>query len=404
MDKTLFNKVSYNGKMKKRQLVIILFLILCFNLASAQDIKLNKLFVKVSVSQGDYVTNTIEVMSESGGNIDFSVLNLDGVSLENNRLYLNSGETRKINIVFDSENLNNGIYTGVLKIENSGESLSLPIIFEVESKDPFFDFSLDIPIQSKEITPGEKVLAQIKIFDLVRGGTSEGLGPTKLNIEYLIYSLEGDVVTSQTEEIILNGEVRVDRAILLPKEIPKGDYLLAVIVKSFDLESISSDLFSVVEKEEKTNISEKPLDLNFVLLLLVILLLFFGMFMFLVYFIRDRDRLFLDLKRYNSQESIAQDKFLNDQAKVAKIKATSKKQVERIDKEIEKKKENLKKKQEKRIEELTKLKGEGKNEKMKKKLKEWKSKGYDTSALEYKLGMLSKKDMSHILKKWKRIK
>ena len=39
---------------------------------------------------------------------------------------------------------------------------------------------------------------------------------------------------------------------------------------------------------------------------------------------------------------------------------------------------------------------------MKKKLKEWKRKGYNVATLEYKLGGLSTKEMKGIMKKWKR--
>ena len=54
------------------------------------------------------------------------------------------------------------------------------IILEIESKDPFFDININIPIRYEEVYPGEKFVAEIKLFNL------ENLGLKEVEIEYAI--------------------------------------------------------------------------------------------------------------------------------------------------------------------------------------------------------------------------
>jgi len=397
------NKSRFTDKMKKRTIITGLILIFCFSLILAEDLSVDNLFVRVSIDEGEFLSRDLEITSGLGGEFDLVLLGLEGVSLDVSKIDLKSGETKRIEMFFDSRSIGRGVHVGNLKIFNLDQIYSLPIIFEIESKTAFFDLSLEIPTQYREISPGENILAQVKIFDLISGGVGEGLGPTSLNIEYFIYSLEGEVVKYQIEQVVLEKEAKIDRTIPIRKNLPEGDYALVVILNHLDSISTSSELFSVIEEsKEKSESSGVFSNSNFIIILVVILLFFFGMMAFFIYLLRDRDKLFLELKKYNAGEIRTQNKILNAQAKVAKAKATSKAQVQKIDEKVKEKRNKLKEKQTKRVKQFKVLKSKGNKNKMRDKLREWKRKGYNTSALEYKLGMLSKKEMEKIVGKWKK--
>ena len=72
-----------------------------------------------------------------------------------------------------------------------------------------------------------------------------------------------------------------------------------------------------------------------------------------VYIIKDRDKLVLELKRYNSEELMAQRNLLFEQRRVLEGKGEDKKVIRQ---EIKKKIISLKKKQKERVGEFRKLK------------------------------------------------
>ena len=117
-----------------------------------------------------------------------------------------------------------------------------------------------------------------------------------------------------------------------------------------------------------------------------------------VYMIKDRDKLVLELKRYNSEELIAQRNLLVEQKKVLEEKGEDK---AKLKKEIQEKIKSLRRKQKKRVGEFRKLKKVGSVSEMKRKLSSWKKSGYDTKSLEYKMEGLSAKEMQRAMKKWK---
>jgi hypothetical protein len=390
--------------MLKREIILnfaaVFLVLVSLGLVSSQDISVNSILIKVSVNGGDSVSKSISISSESGGEFNLNIVNLNGVSVDEDRFYLNAKESKEVMITFNSRGINYGPHVGSIKILGPKEEYMLPVIFEVESKDPFFDLNLDIPPQYTSVAPGESVLSQIKIFDLVSGGTTDGLGATNLDIEYFIYDAEGQVVSSQTEGVVLDKEAQVNKLIPIPESIDEGSYVMAAVIKNGNSVSVSSKLFDV--RRDKSESFFGTSDSNFVIILVFIAVLFFSMLIFFVYIMRDRDKLFLELRKYNANELKKQEEFLDIQARVAKSRTTSKEKIRKIEEQVRLKRKLLKAKQEKRVSEFRSLKKRGKKDEMRKKLDEWKEKGYDTTALEYKLGMLSKKDMNEILKKWKK--
>jgi type II secretory pathway pseudopilin PulG len=363
----------------------------------------SSVLVKVSLNQGDIISRSVSVGSDIGGEFIAKLKGLpENVVIENQRFTLIPNEKYNVNVIFNSTDVKEGVYVGYLDVTNSGERSLIPVIFEVESEDVFFDVNLDIPPQYTELKPGDTLVSQLKVFDLISGGTTNGLGTTNVDIEYLLYGFDGSVLSSETESIVVDRQARITKSLSLPGDLKSGEYVFVAAARYKSSVGISSQLFTVSSQGFGEGFGFDLSDSGLVVLMIVGGLLAFLIIVILlfVFIIRDRDKMLLELRRYNSSELRQQRKFLTDQGRVAVKKGRSKREVK---KEIKNKVETLRKRQKKREKVLKNvIKKGGSTKGIKSKLNAWKNKGYNTTALEYKLSGLSTKEMKEIMKKYKR--
>ena len=133
---------------------------------------------------------------------------------------------------------------------------------------------------------------------------------------------------------------------------------------------------------------------------MVIVIFFLGIIFLFIYLIRDRDKLVLELRRYNSLELRKQRELL-----LAQEKTITKKKLGirgEVRKEVKEKVNKLKSRHRQRIKEFRKLKKKGDTKKMQRRLNEWKEAGYNTLVLESKLKGLHTGEMKNLMNKWKK--
>ena len=283
-----------NLKMKKLAFISSIFLIISLSAVYAQqNFEASDILLKVSLYSGEKVTKTVGVTGNEAGTYNFNILGSDGFKLTENSVHLNKGEEKPLTVFFDSSGLNPGAYVGSIKVVTpSDEVYYIPIIFEVKSKDVFFDSSLDIPLQYASISPGGKLFAQIRFFDLTSGGTDNGLGPTDLEVGYQITDLNGKVITSENNVVFINKQTQIAKSFSFPKDIAVGDYVLSVITKYKGSVGISSSLFTIDQKLTRffgVNVVIDPTSF-FLILTSVIVILFIVIFV-LIYYLRIRNRM-----------------------------------------------------------------------------------------------------------------
>lgn len=356
---------------------------------------INSLILKVTVKQGDSLEKVLTVSKGTGENINFEVVSVSGVSLSSNNFLLSKDESKNIIVTFDSKKLEPGVYVGSIKVSDSKNTIYLPVLFEVESLDVFYDINLDIPPAYSSIVPGEKIVTQIKILDLTWAGITQGLGANTVKLDYAIYSISGKQLVAESESVIIDRQTQITKTVAFPKSATKGDYVFVAIARYKSSVGVSSYLFSVsdeTKKDSSLNDSRLSWFLGAIVLIFLIVVGFF------VYIIKSRDSIIRELKSYNDEEFSRKKALILQQGELLKSKGNS---GEEVDAEIRNKLNDLKVKQEQRVSELVKLKSNGDVESMKRKLAEWKSKGYNTGVLDYKLSNLSEEEMGAILKKWK---
>lgn len=381
--------------------VVLLVISMGFVVQGGEVVETKSILLKFSLTKGDSITKNISIYSQTGGEIDLSIEGIkNGVSLGESSFILDKGEEKEVEVFFDSNSVEEGIYVGSIKISGGGEEEIIPIIFEVESKDVFFDANLEIPTRYSEISPGDKIIVQLNVFDLLSGGgTQEGLGPSSVDVEYNVHDLYGNVLISENENFVVDTKVLITKTITFPDDIEIGQYVFSAVIKYKSSVGIATESFSISEKESKSLIDFDEGLSGFIIILIFIGFIFLVLILFFIFIIRDRDKLFLELKRYNTQELQRQKVLLTEQAYVVKKK--KKGSDKEINKEIKEKIEKIKKKQKERIKNFKKLRDKGEISEMKRKLKEWKKKKYNTMAMEYKLKDLSVNEMNNIMNKWK---
>ena len=377
--------------------ITILLIIFSLYFVSA-DISIGASFVKVTLSEDGTIVKPIVITAQDSDFFYFSIENIQGVSLSSKEAELASGQSFTLELSFNSKDLKPGLYVGNLRIKSSTETTIIPIVFEIESSVLLFDANLDIPPVYVEVAPGDKLIAQLKIFDLISGVTQEGAQSTNVDVDYFIYRNDGTILSSESEKVVVFRQTQLTKSILLPKDITQGDYILGVVVTGRNSVGVSSSLFSVAKKNSDTFGFFKEGTTTLLAVLIIVAVFFIGLIVLFIYIIKDRDNLLLELRKYNQWELKRQMELLEEQKKII----TRKKKDKEVTKEIKKKVKELKKRQDERVREFKRLEKKGQKDIMKKKLIEWKKAGYNTLPLEYKMSDLSASDMQSLLEKWKK--
>lgn len=373
----------------------------CISLASAapESFEINNVLIKLSLHAGETSDKVISISSPSGGEFTLSLEGAVGARLDLTEFSLSAGESRDVHVTFDPRTLPPGVHMGGLRIASVDDSRVVPIVLELESIDPLFDVNVDIPPQYKELMPSGKLISQIKIFDLTSGGTSAGLGNTHVGLDYFIYSLDGREISSQSEDAVVDRQTQLTKSFSFPSDLVPADYILAIVVKYNNSLASTTSLFTIIPEEKKglfSGLSIQPIFIYLLIGILLFFLLFFGLF---IYFVRDRDKLLLELRSYHDSEIkqlrqflVAQEHMLNRKHGVPVA----------VRHEVHKKLADLKKRHAQREKEFKSLNRAGNVTEMKRKLLQWKHAGYNTTLLEYKLKGLPSKDLSSLLSQWKR--
>jgi hypothetical protein len=382
---------------------LILFMVLLSlgisGVVEAKTLDVESLLLKVSMHQGEYQSKTIRLSGLESGEV-FLNTNVNGVILNQNNFSINPGETKSIEAFFNSSGILPGVYVGSVEVKSGSDVTLIPIIFEIESNDVLFDLNIDIAPQYNELAPGKSLVSLVKIYDLSSGGTSNGLGATKVDVSYVVLSSDGGIINSETESIVVDKQTQVIKSVTFPNDIKEGDYIYAVEVKYKDSIGVSTYNFRIVSNSAFAGVNVESLDWKFFSVVIAMIIFFSGLGVLFIYFLKDKDRVILELERYNSEELAKQKELLEAQGKLLDEKGEVDKK--KVNKEIEQKVFALKEKHKARMEVVKKLRKKGADKELEKKLLEWKKSGYDTIALEAKLGSLGVNDMKKLMADWKK--
>ncbi|MBW2982608.1 hypothetical protein KY343_07020 [Candidatus Woesearchaeota archaeon] len=364
------------------------------------DFKVSRVLLKSVIRQGESISNNLTITNTKNQPQTFtiSMKNLEDLFLlsENNFTLLPSQE-KEIELTLESKEQPSGVFSGALLIQTETSTKEVPVILEIQSQNITFATNLNIAPEYKEILSGEKLIAGIRIFNLMDTDAHS------IEMQYIIRNLEGVIILSETENLIVGTESQITKAITLPTDIIPGNYVLAIISKFDDSASTSSYLFSITTKKAKGLFTDKidPLTLAFVFLVLIFLL---GILAIVIYMIYDRNRLFLELRRQHREELKFYMGKIDRRQKLYVTEARDEKEKKKIIKKFravrKKAVKKLKERYKKRKEVFKKLRKQKKPSEMKRKLNEWKKQGFNVDELLVRIQKPKKTSSKKIAEQW----
>jgi len=230
--------------------ILILSISVSFAADSPSGFEVDSVFLKTAIKTGSSLDNQIKItnLRDSASNFEIKIIDLGKVaSVETEKFDLNPKETKSVYIVFSAVNISEGIYVGKIEILSEQEEKDIPIVLEVESKDVLFDSNINL-FPREEIYAGDKINAEIKIFDLSKIGTSS------IELSYFVKNFQGKTIISETESLVVDDMTSITKSFDLPKDVEAGDYIFGAILKYKNSVGSSSIIFQVIE-EEKPSIS-----------------------------------------------------------------------------------------------------------------------------------------------------
>lgn len=163
------------------------------------------------------------------------------------------------------ENILPDLYNGKIIIEGVGVKKEIPLIIEVESAEPLFDVQIKIPGEFLSILPGEKIVANIRLFEVGE------IGKVDVEVEYKIVAEEGNEILRESEIVTVETQKSFLKTIVIPENAEEGNYIFHMKV-TYNGKIASSSVFFVVEKIAILNLTK--ILLFSILLLMVIIVLY----------------------------------------------------------------------------------------------------------------------------------
>jgi len=326
-------------------------------------------------------------------------VDLEGLAFpEETAFDLEGGEEKSVNIVFsNSNNLEQGIYSGGLRISTPDKEEFIPIILEIESKDILFDSNTEIYPKGR-IYPGDVVRLEATIFDLSNIGTANVVA------SYFIKDFKGNTYLSISENSVVSD--RTSRSKSSEDNLEGGDYVFGIVLKYKNSVGTSTEFFSVEDEEGSSfEILDTNTSLIYLVLILVVVLFIFMAGLF--YFIYSRDKLLRDMTVDYQRALKKDDVSLSEKEKdnEGKLKTPAEKKVnKKLFRKVRfQRKKELKKQYKERVKKVRKLrKSKAPKSELQKQIQSFKKQGYDTSVLEKRYKTPSVSDIQKQLSAFKR--
>ena len=354
-------------------LIVLVSAVLVFkNNSSEDEFEVNTFLIKTVIKQGEIATHPVKITNIYEK--ENFIVSIEGeikdlVSLAEKEFVLENGEEKNLELVFDNLGALPGVYVGTLLVQKGESKKEIPLILEIQTLESFVATNLNVAPAYKEILQGGEITVSVKIFNLkdTKVHTAETI--------YEIKTLEGEVITSEKESIVMESELVLSKIISLPEKVAMGSYVVSFTTEFEKSIATSSYLFEVVDEKRD---SFEFMNLN--ILVIAILIFLVGILVLILYMIYERKTLLLQLNRQHSWEMSNSMQRLKEKRKqlIARASPVEKKKIKKKFKEIKKKVvKKIKEKHKKQKIEFKKLRKTHKKGKMETKLAEWKKEGFN---------------------------
>jgi hypothetical protein len=237
--------------------------------AKVVNFSTNMDLIKISLTPNKAEKRSIKVFNNGKSKLDLTgkILYIDqftsfkegGIEY---KFELNPDETKEIEInFFVKKDQEAGVYPGRVVFTAEGIERTVLIIIEIESEKPLFDVKVETLSNYRMVYPGNKVMAQLTIYNLGK------VGKVDVNIEYGIKDLSGNVIINANEILAVETQVSLVKSLNLPSTMKADSYIFYSKVSYNNIIGTGSDMFLVIEK------MGFRLDIIYWLLIIIIILI-----------------------------------------------------------------------------------------------------------------------------------
>jgi hypothetical protein len=353
--------------------------------------------VRLNIPLGGEINSTLKIINPDDRiqEIKFSLNNFDGLaSLSTDKFIFDSKEETNLIIYFKDSINKPGIYVGKLTIEGSLYKEEIPIILGVEDPNHAFAIVQTSVPKYDSVYPGGKLGIDFKVFDLVNSNVQT------VKTNYLIKNLDDETILNGNTDLVVGSGSKTE-IVNIPNDWEIGDYVFISYIDFKDTISFSSYLFSVSNPEGKDIFGNLDLFVVGIVIFIVFILIM------VIYFVKTRDSLLVQLKKQQDAEIKRNLCYINHSKKVISVsKEKPEKKKIKLQK-IEKVKKNvinkIKKKQKKQKNEISKLKKSKVHKNvLKSKLDKWKKEGYKMYETDGEMKKISNKGVKNQIREWNR--
>ena len=195
--------------------------------------------VKKTINVKNIGTKKLTLTIDFSGVIDFVITPKGLAKFE---MELAPDEEKSFDIIIFGSGLEAGVHSGNIVVSAEGIEKRINLVLEYEAEEPIFDVEIKVPESYSKIFPGERVFAEIRLFNL------RGVGKVDVKVKYSIKNSEGTTVTSGSTVIAVETQASFVRSLSLPSDIEPGSYIFSVEARFDGLIGVGSDVFEVVKR------------------------------------------------------------------------------------------------------------------------------------------------------------
>ncbi|MFH1376420.1 MAG: hypothetical protein ABIH25_02180 [Candidatus Woesearchaeota archaeon] len=227
------------------------------------------------LAQGDSITKTAKVKNIGGmsARVNLDVEDVESfVFIDRDYVSVKPGRSEEFNIdILISDNADPGIYIGSIVGEADGVKKNLEILLRIFEEDAPILVEVTILEDSKEIQPGEKVMAEVKI-------TSKYNESVSVDIEYSIRNRDGKIYNSKSENVLLvSGETIFTQGLTVDNDLD-SDYYFFYSVVNYDFNDYEDASIFSVEALEFPLLPMRDMIYGAIVLVLIVILIFVYIF------------------------------------------------------------------------------------------------------------------------------
>jgi len=232
------------------------------------DFSVEDELIKVNIKQREEFKRTLRVTNTGGKYLVFNVNSNLGslLTIPDPTFVLPIGQTHDLGLSFyASPNVEPDVYVGKIFFTSESLQKATYTIIEIESIKVFYDVSVNIPIQFRNLEFGDDLVFNVRVYNFAKY-------PYDSTVFYEVKDFNGDVLYESSEKVHLESEVSFTKTVKLPENIKEGNYVMVVKVVGQDSVGTSAALFDIVKEHEESAFAFDTSNINGFMLIFILVL------------------------------------------------------------------------------------------------------------------------------------